>query len=232
MAKKTRKCSICKKEFDISKTEYLKTNVFTEKECFIQKQLSRGLSMDIINAKINVITEAMRADEKAKMNKEVEKEKKKLNAKLKEADRDKNKNEFVDYIKDIYNLTTIPKYTYIKLAEINNGTYKDLSEGISYEDLLYIFKRKQKYFDKVFLKNNSNGKEMKGVSRLNYDLAIAINLYDEYKDWKRKQQILQSDIINEQKKENENNINEIDYSKIKTKVNNETDISDILGDLY
>ena len=107
-----------------------------------------------------------------------------------------------------------------------------MTEGISYEDLLYIFKRKQKYFDKIYLKNISKGKVITGISRVNYDLTIAISLYDEYKRWKKKQQILASDIINEQKIQETNKDKEINYLNIKIDKGNDSDISDILSDLY
>lgn len=233
MAKNTRKCSICKKEFDITEKEYLKSKgLFMEIDCFISKEKRKGLSDDTIQEKINIIKKTMEIDEKVKKEKEMERERKKLKSKQLEIERQKYKDEFIKYIITNYNLSTIPKVFYIKLSQINNGTFNGLTEGISYEDLLYIFKRKQKYFDKIYLKNISKGKVITGISRVNYDLTIAISLYDEYKRWKRKQQILASDIINEQKIQETNKDKEINYLNIKIDKGNDSDISDILSDLY
>lgn len=233
MAKLTRKCSICKNNFNISEVDYLKNKgLFMETDCFIKKEKSKGLSEDIIQDKINIIKETMKIEMQVKRERELEKEKKKFKAKQIEVERQKYKGEFIKYIINNYDLSTIPKVFYIKLSQINNGTFNGLTEGISYEDLLYIFKRKQKYFDRIYLNNMSKGKVLNGISRVNYDLAIAINLYDEYKQWKRKQQILASDIINQPKEQELNNKNEINYSNIKTNTVEDSDISDILSDLY
>lgn len=226
-----RKCFICKREFDINEVDYLKDKNYIEAECYIDKELKKGLSIDVIQEKIRVIKEAMKIEEDLKREKELEKEKNKLLAKQNEAERNKNREDFLSYLREEYDVSSFSKLFYIKLAEINNGTYKGMSEGISYEDLLFMFKRKQTYLNKVNDKNKSIGKLIKGISRINYDLAIIIGLYDEYKEWKRKKSILQSS--NEIAKEESNNTIQIDYSKINTiKSSEEDDILDILDDIY
>jgi predicted transport protein len=162
-----------------------------------------------------------------------EKEQNKLKAKKKEINRNINRSEFMKYIMETYEISSLPKQFYLKVAEINNGNDKRVSEGISYEDLLIMFKKKKAYLDKVASNNVTKGKEMQGYLRLNYDLAIILNKYDSYKAWKRQQQLLQADLIQENKKLKEET--KIDYSKIKAEhsiIKDEVDIGDILDDIY
>lgn len=223
-----RKCAICEKEIDITKDDYLKKVRFMHADCYKLKYSKKFKGL--INEQIQLIRDQMSIEKKEQDEKILEKERKSLEAKKKELERNNNRNLFINYIKETYDITTIPKHFYIKLSSINNGTYQGMSEGITYEDLLYIFQRKQRYFDTVCLRNTSKGKEIKGIGRVNYDLAIAINLYDEYKEWKRKQQILASDTINQVK--TEENKPKIDFSKIKSNVNDDSDLSDVIDELY
>ena len=229
--KTTRKCSICRNEFDTKKTEYIKDKTFMELDCYINKQLKKGIDIETINKKIEILKESMRIEEELKKQKEIERESKKLLAKQNEIDRNKNKEDFLQYIREEYDISNFSKMFYIKVAEINNGTYKGMNEGISYEDLLFMFKRKQQYLNKINERNKSIGKSIKGISRVNYDLAVIIGMYDEYKEWKRKKSILQSN--EEVKKEESNNTIKIDYNAINSiKSNDEDDILDILNDIY
>lgn len=229
--KLTRKCSICRNEFDITKVKYIKDKTFMELECYINKELKKGIDIETINKKIEILQESMRIEEELKKQKEIEKENKKLLAKQNEIDRSKKREDFLKYIRNEYDISSFSKMFYIKIAEINNGTYKDMSEGIAYEDLLFMFKRKQQYLNKINERNKSIGKSIKGIARVNYDLAVIIGMYDEYREWKRKKSILQSN--EEVKKEESNNTIKIDYNSISPiKSNDEDDILDIIDDIY
>lgn len=229
----TRVCNVCKNTFELLNTDYIKVkNKYIEVDCYIQKELNKGLSIDVINEKLNIIRETMKIELENKKNKELIKEQNKLNAKQREINRAENRNKFFNYIMEVYAVSVIPKYVYKKIAEINNGNYKGLSEGITYEDLLDMFIKKKGFLDKIHMKNTVKGNNMNSLSRFNYDLAVIINKYDSYKGWKRQQQLLQADIIQSQNKEN----TYIDYKKIKADVkqdkDNEIDVSDIISDIY
>lgn len=229
--KLTRKCSICKNEFDITKVKYIKDKTFMELECYISKELKKGIDIETINKKIEILQESMRIEEELKKQKEIEKENKKLLAKQNEIDRNKKREDFLKYIRNEYDISSFSKMFYIKIAEINNGTYKGMNEGITYEDLLFMFKRKQQYLNKINERNKSIGKSIKGIARVNYDLAVIIGMYDEYNEWKRKKSILQSN--EEVNKEESNNTIKIDYNSINPiKSNDEDDILDIIDDIY
>lgn len=78
-----------------------------------------------------------------------------------------------------YDVSLIPQYIYVKLDSIYKGTYKGQAEPISPDELLDILERKMDYLDK-----NAAKKNLSGVSRINYDLAVAIGSYKSYKEWK------------------------------------------------
>ena len=115
------------------------------------------------------------------------------------------------YIQSEYDITFMDKSLFIKIANINNGKFKGLNEGISYEDLLYMFKQKKDFLNKIADKKRREGNEFKnGKHRLNYDLAVIINKYDDYKKWKKKQILIEAS----NKKDEEDNKNQIDYKYI------------------
>ncbi|HBJ1650883.1 TPA: hypothetical protein LA460_000102 [Clostridium botulinum] len=197
-------------------------------ECYKQKLLKK-YTVDYVDNKINTLIES------EEYKKEQRKTKRTLKKQRLEQEVNKNKENFANFIEYIHNIydINIPNILYIKLANITNGTYRGLKEPISYEDLLAMFISKQQYLSKIYQSNIAKGKQFnKPIDRFNYDLAIIINKYDSYKQWKEKQKIIQADIQIQNKKNKEEAI--IDYDKINKNrtVNNEVDIIDILEDIY
>lgn len=216
------KCKCCEEFFYVKEPKltirgYGKVHI----DCYKDKLLEKYTEEYVSNKIEELIKEDLKKKEKKTLDEEI-KNKHKI-----------DKENFENYIKDTYNIS-LNKMTCIKLAKINNGEYKGLKEGISYEDLLYMFKTKQKYLISIYQQNISKGKTFKdNQSLFNYDLAIIINKYDSFKQWKEKQKIIQADIKinNQQEKENI----KIDYKKVNTRTTNtneDIDISDILDDIY
>ena len=77
-----------------------------------------------------------------------------------------------------YDVSSIPVYIFKKLNEIYNGTYKGLAQPIPPHELYDILIRKIDYLDR-----NAVQKNLDGVSRINYDLAVAMGSYKSYKEW-------------------------------------------------
>lgn len=224
------KCKCCDKNFIRGEAKFkIKGYGTVHKECYRNKLLET-YTEEYANNKIN---ELMKIENEKKQKLKENATKRKLKDEKKKEEDDRNRIRFIEYIQDIYD-TSLQKATFIKLSKIVNGTYKGLKEGISYDDLYYMFNSKQNYLNKVYMNNISKGMTFKtGIDRFNYDLAIIVNKYDSYKQWKERQKIIQSDIELE-KKQNEDNI-KIDFKKINNKKennSNEVDIADILDDLY
>lgn len=139
------------------------------------------------------------------------------------------------WLYDNYNIKVLSNYVYTKIANITDGTFsKRIISPISYSDLLCIFKRMKKTLDKEYLKNKQKGKEFDAVGRINYDLAIVINNYDKYLEWKEKNRgrsLQKEEVINDIKTMHQSNI--VTEHKKNKEVNGKMiNISDIIDDCF
>lgn len=214
----------------------MKENRYKHTKCYINKELGKGIDIDTIDCKIELVKQQMEIDRKAKKEKELEKQKVKLKNKKNKIIEDKYKNDLIKWFFDNYNITNIDRYFYSKLANVNNGTFKGLSEGISYEDLLYMFQTKKSELNDIAAYKEKTGTGFKNdMKRLHYDLAVIINKYDSYKRWKEKQKLIEVKRENTEKYK-DINIHTNQASKIrdinrKNQEDNEIDIDDILDDI-
>lgn len=138
------------------------------------------------------------------------------------------------WIYDNYNINVLPNYVYTKFSNIADGTFsKRVIVPISYFDLLCIFKKMKKTLDKEYIRNKQKGKIFDAVGRINYDLAIVINNYDKYLEWKERNRGR-----NIQKKEVVSDIKSMQQSGVPTKEKNKEtnekmiNISDIIDDCF
>lgn len=143
------------------------------------------------------------------------------------------------WLYDNYNISVLPNLFFQKLRKINNGTYSDkLIVPISCYDLLQIFKKLKSYLEKVHNNNERKGKAIPISLRVNYDLAIVLNNYDEYVKWKQKQKtedVENNKLQEEIKSKNSiqiNNISNIQKSNNKQNDNEEINIADILDEVF
>lgn len=135
-----------------------------------------------------------------------------------------------------YNISSLPNLFFIKLKKINDGKYANrLSKPIFYYELLQIFIKMKTYLDKINYKNEHKDKKMTGSQRVEYDLAIVINNYDEYIKWRQKQatesiekQEIKDDISIKNNIQTEN-IVEVRRSNNEDK---EINIADLLDELF
>lgn len=223
-------CKYCNKNFyrgenKLSIRGYGKVHI----ECYRNKLLEE-YTEDYVNNRIDELINKEREKNTLKREKQNKSKEKKDKEKIKlKLERD----EFINYIQETYEISSFTKYMFIKLSQINNGKYGGLKEPISYKDLLYMFKSKKEYLEKVYQNNCAKGKNFDSLSRFNYDLAIILSKYESYKKWKEKQNIIKAN-MNLEKKKNEEEI-KIDYSNIikqNKKDNNKVEIVDILDDIY
>ena len=208
-----RKCSKCKQSIELDKDNviYCK-NKYYHFDCFIELQLNKKrnkLSKEewIIKAK------QIQEETKSILKYIVDKEK------------------LFKWIQYKYNIVVLPKYFFIKMDSIFDGTYKGLSKGIPAEDILDMWQRKKKELDKLADNNKRKGKELDKIARVQYDLAIILSKYDSYLEWKEKQKLLELE-----KTATTEIYNKIDYSVIHKVVENQNndnnDLSDILDEVF
>lgn len=93
-----------------------------------------------------------------------------------------------DFLYSEYNVSFLPKYFFINLDKVYKGTYKNLNKPVPVEDLLDMWQQKMNYLNKVAEQNRHKGKNIEGIARINYDLAILLSKYDSYCEWKARKE--------------------------------------------
>lgn len=126
--------------------------------------------------------------------------------------------QFTDWLYQQYDISFLPKYFFINLDKVYKGTYKNLTKPVPVEDLFDMWKRKMPYLIEIHDKNKRHGKNMDGINRISYDLAILLAKYDSYLKWKEQMQL--AEIANAQLDFN------IDYDYKLYKNNNTTENAD------
>lgn len=191
-----RKCSICKELIDISSDS---NDFFIEEKNEVRKTYH-------CNCYINWQTNKKRGAKTVnECNKYIFECRKKVNSSKKE----KNiKNQLYDFISDMYDMSYFPTHFFIKFNEVFTGKYKGLKKPVPPEDLLDMWQQKKKYLLRVADKNKKNGKEITGIGRIWYDLAILLSRYDRYLEWKEEQKNALVDKV-----ETENNCIEVERYK-------------------
>lgn len=206
-----KKCSICKEFVSLVKDNVVWDKSYMHFDCLVKKTFKK---------KFNKLTLEEIQENIKKIQKENENH---IQATL-------LKEQFYRWLQQSYGVVSIPTYFFIKIDSVLTGEYKGLTVGIPLKDLFDMWKRKKQELDKIAMSNQSKGKAMDSVGRLQYDLAILINKYDSYLKWKNKQKILAEEI----KKEAEEM--KIDFNKVNKVVTNQQektkDISDILDEVF
>lgn len=134
------------------------------------------------------------------------------------------KNEFYTYIKEFYD-TSLPAYYCTQISNIVSGKSNKVNEPIAYEVLLDIYKHMERY-----LKKNAMNKHFKNIGQhMNYDLAVVIGNYGDYKKFKAKQKQNQNDKVDILKSIKEQvNVNKIYKQKDSDNYSIMDDLDDLL----
>jgi hypothetical protein len=226
-----RKCKVCdkgkNKTIKIEEEKYIfYENSYYHYDCFIKYRIEKkkyNKSLTYEEAKIIADKLVIKTSESNTINNSI--------------DRDR----LTYWLYDNYNVTVLPSTFFIKLKQINDGTFSmRINAPITYHDLLQIFKKMKTHLDKINNKNERNGKEIDIFRRIDYDLAIVINNYDKYLQWKQKQkteEIEKIEIINDLSIKNNMQINTITSLQKKNKQNKQNDkdeinISNILDEVF
>jgi len=210
----TRKCGRCKENIELEKEQktVLQKKKYYHYDCFIEKETSKGRS-PLCKEDAEVL-----ADQLIKENKDF------INEII-------NKNHLYLWLQRKYNLIVIPTYIYQKLADIHNGTWKDVNTKIPPEDLLDMFKRQWHNLEKININNINKGKKLSPESRLNYDLSVIINKSSSYYEWKRKQEEQQIEMMQSIESSQPTNNFRSSMGNEQNITNNENDLSQYLEEI-
>lgn len=193
-----KKCSYCKNEINIREEcsdifieRPKNTNNFYHKNCYIKKELSK---------KLNKKTEE-------EIKQYIEENNDMIQNYLMEMICKCDLNEF---IKEMYQFNSVPTSVYTTLEEVYQGRYKGMNKPIQVSDLLDMWVQKKNYLLKVAEDNRRKGKDLNGFIQFRYDLAILVNKYDKYLEFKRKQRLA----IEEEQKRKEEIKEQINYDSL------------------
>jgi hypothetical protein len=132
------------------------------------------------------------------------------------------KDNFYNWIMSTYE-APLPAYYCTKISKIRDGSYEKVHEPIDYKTLLDIYQKMEKY-----LKKQSIKKGIKIVGqRMNYELAIVLSNYGDYKNHLAKQK----EEINKQKEIDESIKEKKRFKEKKKSKKEEFNLSDVMDEL-
>lgn len=134
-----------------------------------------------------------------------------------------------DFIYKEYNVSFLPKHFFINLDKVYKGTYKNLTKPVSVEDLFDMWQQKMNYLNKVAEQNRQKGKNIEGMARINYDLAILLSKYDSYCEWKTRKEAEKQELKQSMTSQTVKITNRIVPKS--AVINNDSDISSIIDEI-
>lgn len=129
-----------------------------------------------------------------------------------------------------YDLEFVPPKFWTRLADVNNGSYKNIGVPIPTSDILTMWKIKLHTLDGIAESNKIHGNQMAAQDRLIYDLAILVNKYNSFCEWREKQKILEASEKIERKQSDRLIINQIVLPQETTK--KKDDILDMVDEIF
>jgi hypothetical protein len=193
-------------------------SIDTEKDAFVKDEKSKYYHIECYKKHL--------AQRKKMNEEEIEnKLRERLEVTQKEIKEAEAKDRFLRWIMEFYD-GSLPSYFLKKLQLVREGKYEGLNEPIDYLTLLDIYQKMEKFLRKNALKKNFQNV----TQQMNYDLAVVVGNYGDYKRYIEKQ------------KKNEITINDIDKqievtNKVISKTDNgqqeekEFDITDVIDEL-
>lgn len=188
----TRKCRICGKNIFIEKDRNLgifiyeeSTKSFFHKKCFAKnkKGLRKPWGWDdemldeyfksVEQSTVKRVDELLSKKKKQDENREL--------ANIKEEERVK----LFDFIRDTYAPAVVPNAFYAKVNQIIAGNYYKFRGSIPPLELYDMWVQAKPRLDRMIANKEAKGEDMS--RRWDYDLAVLLNQYPSYLEWKRKQ---------------------------------------------
>ena len=138
------------------------------------------------------------------------------------------------FLKSNYKIKDISQFYRLCLVPLYKGTHSKFGDiHIPQLQLLEMWKLQMDYLNKVYSTNLHKGKEFDELGRLKYDLAILVNHYDGYLEWKNKKKVLEARIAEEQQMKNDSILTQYhNHKPMNEDMDNEEEFKEILDDLF
>ena len=138
------------------------------------------------------------------------------------------RDDIYNHLLDNYDIVEVPRSVFVKLDAVITGTYGRKSKPIDYADFVACWRDGQTTLNKINRDNKRLGKTIEGVNRINYDLAVVLKKFPQ---WRKKQEKLKAERIEVERAQRETV--RINYDNmIRTEVKHEglDDISALLDE--
>lgn len=139
-----------------------------------------------------------------------------------------NRDDIYNHLLDNYDIVEVPGTVFTRLDAVITGTYGRKSKPIDYADFVACWRDGQTTLNRINRNNRVNGKNIDGVHRINYDLAVVLKKFPQ---WRKHQEKLKAERIEAERAQRE--AVRINYdSMIRTEIKHEglDDISDLLDE--
>ena len=93
-----------------------------------------------------------------------------------------------NHLLESYDINSVTSYMVKTIDQIVQGEYKGKSKPIPYREFAMCWIESQKGLDTIAANNAQLGKKMTGSQRVNYDMAIVVGRYPEWKKTKNQPQ--------------------------------------------
>jgi hypothetical protein len=138
-----------------------------------------------------------------------------------------DKDKFYKWIMKYYD-TSLPSYFCMKITDIINGTYEKVNEPIPYTVLLDIYEKMS-----IYLNKNAFRKTFKNIGqRMNYDLAVVLGHYGDYKNYIEKQKLEKEKVVMvKETLQDQKKISQVIKNKENNNDNQSFNLSDVINDM-
>lgn len=90
------------------------------------------------------------------------------------------------HILEHYDVVKVTSPIFTRIDAVITGTYGRKSKPIDYADFVECWRYGQKKLDNIARKNKAAGKNITGEARVNYDLAVVVKKFPQWKRWQEK----------------------------------------------
>ena len=110
------------------------------------------------------------------------------------------RDDIYNHLLDNYDIVEVPRSVFVKLDAVITGTYGRKSKPIDYADFVACWRDGQKTLNKINRNNKIAGKNIEGINRINYDLAVVLKHFPQ---WRKKQEKLKVERIEAERAQRE-----------------------------
>jgi hypothetical protein len=138
------------------------------------------------------------------------------------------RDDIYNHILEHYDVIKVESPIFTRIDAVITGTYGRKSKPIDYADFVECWRYGQSKLEEIARKNRAAGKNITGEARVNYDLAVVVKKFPQWKKWQEK---LKAERIEIEKAQRETV--RINYDKmIRTEIKHEglDDISALLDE--